>query len=79
MTSSTWTKYMTEQYRIAEKYLNIISNPQISNADKNRDQELTDLQQKYTVIEKKLDHLALATSIAHGDATKPRVQPAPEA
>jgi len=65
------------QYRIAEKYLNIL-NPQISNADKNRDQELTDLRQKYTALEKKLDHLALAASIARGDATKPTVQPAPE-
>lgn len=72
--------YMTDQYRIAEKYLNIISNPQISNADlKKRDRELTELRDKYTALEKKLDHLALAASIARGDATRPEVQREPEA
>jgi hypothetical protein len=66
------------QYRIAEKYLNVL-NPQLSETDRNRDQELTDLREKYTAMEKKLDRLALASSIARGDATIPRVQTAPEA
>ena len=67
---------------VADSYslaLNIISNPQISNADlRKRDRDLTELRDKYTALEKKVDHLALASSIARGDATKPTVQPAPE-
>ena len=79
MKSSTWTNYicgfeMMFTYSSAMRYCSVISN-----ADKSRDQELAELRQKYTTLEKKLDHLALAASIARGDVTKPTVQLAPEA
>jgi hypothetical protein len=61
--------YMTEQYRIAEKHLNIISNPQISNADlKRREQELRQLREKHDRLEE------LVQRIMTGEITPPTIK-----
>jgi len=61
--------YMTAQYRIAEKHLNIISNPQVSSVElQKRDREFSELREKHDRLEE------LVQKIASGEYTPPTIK-----
>jgi len=62
-------EYTRKHYQIAEKHLNIISNPQLSNAElQKRDHELIELRDKYDRLEE------LVQKIATGEFTPPTIK-----
>lgn len=69
-------EYTRKQYQIAEKYLNIISNPQISSAElQKRDRELTQLREKYDSLGEKHDQLEeMVQKIVSGEFTPPKIK-----